>query len=501
MKRLFGFIFGLIVIAGIMAGIGVGAYHWSGSLAKESFEKSMMMSTGKQAVSYRVTSYNKGLFDSTATAEVTLDPAKLNSNVNTQIIPTDKPITIQLEHTIYHGPFAFKAPNFDPAQPVAAYIKTKVNTDANKELKPIISKLWKTTPFKINSKVSFSGIVETTVEIAPIDLSSPNQMKVKWTGAKSVISHNTSTNSFSSAIDAGGISIEEDDNFALIDGIKGAVSGSFDAGNFMNSKAGYTISSIMIEANTSNPEKMIKGSLNQLAVKAGNEIKGNQLTSFINISAKDAVFNNDKYGPAELQLDLRKIDAEAAKTLQKDLEMAKAEVAKQGLPPEAAMFVAQQKLMEALPKLLKLGPEIEISKLELNTPQGKVDGYSKISLDLGGKQVPANPMELIPMIAINTKVSAPASLIEMILAASAKKDIRRDLSMTGELATPEQLEEMAMNKAKSQIEAVTAQNAITRNGDKLVGTYRLKQGVLNLNGMEIPIEQLMGMMMQGQAPK
>lgn len=501
MKKLFGFIFGLIIIAGIMAGIGAGAYYWSGSLAKESFEKSMQMTTGDQAVTYTITKYNQGLFDSTANAQVTLDPTKLNSGLSNQAVPFDKPFTIELEHTIYHGPFAFKAPNFDPAKPVAAYIKTKINTGANKDLKPLITQLWKDNPLKINSSVSFSGLVETTIEIAPIDFTSPTNMKVKWTGAKSIVSHDTSTNSFTSAIDAGGVSIEEDDNFALINGIKGKASGSFEAGNFMNSKAGYSVDSIMLEANTSSPDKMIKGNLNQLSVKAGNDIKAKELTSFINISAKDAEFNGDKYGPAEFQLDVRKIDAEAVKALQKDLEAAKAEVAKQGLPPEAAMFMAQQKLMETLPKLLKLGPEIEISKLELNTPQGKVEGYSKISLDLGDKQVPANPMELIPMIAINTKISAPAKLVEMILAVDAKKDIKRDLSMSGEIATPEQIEEMAMNKVNAQIEAVTAQNAITRSGDNLIGNYRLKQGVLNLNGMEIPIEQLIGMMMQGQPPK
>lgn len=498
MKKLFGFIFGLIVIAAIMAGIGVGAFYWSGSIAKESFEKSIMQTAGEQAVTYNLKSYEKGLFISTAIADFTINPEKINSGVNTKVIPTDKPITIQLEHKIYHGPFAFKAPDFDPAQPVAAYIDTKINTNSNKDLKQIVADVWKENPFKIKSKVSFSGLVETTVEVTPIDFTSPSGMKIKWSGAKSVISHDTSTNSFISAIDAGGISVEEDDNFVLINGIKGSASGSFETGNFMNSKADYTIESILLEANTTDASKMIKGNMNKLAVKAGNDLKGNSLSSYISISAKDAELNGEKYGPAEFKLDVRKIDAEAIRSLQKDLEMAKADVAKQGLPPEAAMFVAQQKLMEALPKLLKQGPEIEISKLNFTTPQGNIDGYAKISIDLGGNPIPANPMQMIPMIAINTKISVPTNLVEMVLVSEAKKDIVKDLSMSGENATPEQLQEMAKNKVKAQLEALTAQNAITINGSNIEGAYRLNKGMLNLNGMEIPIEQLIGTLMQGK---
>lgn len=501
MKKLFGFIFGLIVIAAIMAGIGVGAYYWSGSLAKDSFEKSIMQTTGNQAITYKLNSFEQGLFISKAIAELTLDPGKFNSGVNTQVIPTDKMFSIQLEHTIYHGPFAFKAPEFDPAQPVAAFIKTRINTDSNPELKEVLNKLWKTNPFKMNSMVSFAGVVETTIEVAPIDFTSPDNMHIKWSGAKSIIAHNTATNSFDSAIDAGGVSIEDDDNFALVDGIAGTASGSFDAGNFMNSKAAYSIDNIQIEANTKNESKALKGTMNNLAVKAGNEINGNQLSSYMELSVDDAMFNDENYGPGNFQINLRKIDADAIKQLQNDLEMAKEDAAKQGLPPEAAMFIAQQKLMETLPKLLQQGPEIEISKLDFSTPQGKVEGYTKISLDLGGKPVPANPMELIPMVAINTSFSAPSDLIEKILASDAKKEIARDLSMTGEQATPEQLEELAMNKVKSQLEALTAQNAISRDGTKIVGSYRLNNGKLNLNGMEIPLEQMIGSLMQGQAPK
>ena len=500
MKKLFGFIIGLTIIAAIMAGIGVGAFHWSGSLAKESFEKSIMLTTGDQAITYNVVNFNKDLFISTAEAKLTIDPEKLNSGVNTQVIPIDKPISVKLKHTIYHGPFAFKAPEFDPTKPVAAFINTKVIIDSNPELKALTTALWGSqNPFKINSTVSFSGLVETALEIAPIDTTTPKGLTVKWTGAKSMVAHNIETNSFSSAMDAGGITFEEGKEWALIDGIKIQASGSFGEGNLLNSSFGYTVEKAVLEAEKRG--KLIKGDLKNIAIKAGNKVEGKELSSFLSISLDNLNFDGQKYGPGEINLGLNKIDAEAAISMQKQLEAAKADAAKQGLPPETAMFIAQQKLMENLPKLLQQGPEIEISKLEVQTPQGKVKGQSKIALNLGGKPVPANPMEMIPMISINTNISVPTALVESTLATLAKKDIKRDLRMSGEPVTPEKVNEMANNMVKSQIEAIAAQNLIKIEGESITGSYRMKQGRVNINGIEIPIEQFIGSLMQGQAPK
>lgn len=497
MKKLLGLIIGLVVIAAVMAGLGAGAYSWSGSLAKESFEKSMKQTTGEQIVSYKIKNYTKGLLISTIEAEISIDTKKLNDAANTQIIPIDQPIIIPLEHKIYHGPFAFKAPDFDPTAPVAAFIETKVKPTP--EIQGILTMVWQgAEPLKIRSKVSFSGLVETTMEIAPINFVNPNnpQESLKWTGAKSVVIHDTATNSFDSSIHAGGISVDSKNVWFLIDGIKGKAKSSFADGNFINANASYTIDNAKFDINQMGMKH--KGSIDKFSLGAGNQIVGKDLSSFIKLSVSDVDYNGDKYGPAKFQLDLRKVDAEAVQTIVKELETAKQEMAKQGLPPEAALFIAQQKIMEGLPKLLQHGPEIEISELSLNTPQGMIDGHTKIALDLEGKQMPQNPFELIPLISIDANISIPTSLVEMALVMDAKKSIRHDLALSGEKATEDEVIELAKNNVKAKIESLTAQNIIKIEANNIVGAVKLNKGMLNLNGLEIPVEQLIGSMVQGQ---
>ncbi len=497
MKKLLGLIIGLVVIAAVMAGLGAGAYSWSGSLAKESFEKSMKQTTGEQIISYKVKNYTEGLLISTIEAEISIDTQKLNDVAKTQIIPIDQPIIIPLEHKIYHGPFVFKAPDFDPTAPVAAFIETKVKPTP--EIQGILTMVWQgAEPLKIRSKVSFSGLVETTMEIAPINFVNPDgsQESLKWTGAKSIVAHDTTTNSFDSSIHAGGISVDSKNVWFLIDGIKGKAKGSFADGSFINANASYTIDNVKFDINQMGME--IKGSVDKFSLGAGNKIEGKNFSSFIKLSVADVDYNGDKYGPAKFQLDLRKIDAEAVKTIAKELEVAKQEMAKQGLPPEAAIFIAQQKLMEGLPKLLQHGPEIEISALSLNTPQGKINGHTKIALDLEGKPMPQNPLELIPLISIDANISIPTSLVEMALTMDTKKSIRRDLALSGEKATEDEIIELINNDVKAKIESLTAQNIIKVEASNIVGAVKLNKGMLNLNGLEIPVEQLIGSMVQGQ---
>lgn len=227
-----------------------------------------------------------------------------------------------------------------------------------------------------------------------------------------------------------------------------------------------------------------------LTIKSDSDIEQHLFNTHFNVTLNALLANNQNYGPGDLEVSLRNLDADV---LAKINEQTRAMQNGNEQQRQQAMLA----LLPELPKLFSKGAEFEISKLSFKIPQGLVEGNMYITLPKGEN---ANPFELMQKIQGKAKFQAPAAAVKEILKQSIMQQLAKqpDLqqTLTQQLqanqvvnqtpdktnqppATPEQLADMQSDK---QLSSLQQTGVITAQGTDYVIEVSLDQGKFTING-------------------
>lgn len=510
MKKLFGFIFKLVLFVAVLAGIGTGAYFWIGIQVQENFKKDLKAIIENSTTSVQlypespmklvvnVTEYNKGIFKSTAKSEISLQP----NNSKSSPLGGAMKLKVILDHEISHGPFIIEDPKkiLESLTPYAAVIKTSLNKKSEDDYKTILSfmlrgeKVDKLPKFNAVTFSSFGGPSETQLNISPLQYSSNEMLKEEtvWNGLKGWFYANFEDGSFNSNVNVGGFIYKNKDGFVKIDGIKFNFIGSFDPAKFSKGESTMQIGEITFDGNNS---------LLKLPDIKAKDLKISQKTSL----SSNGIVNLD------IESSYKSIHAENITNLDNGhLNIKIGNLKYDAVKP----FIQSRKpprQKDVLKKFLKLKQKPAISfsgasDIEIASQKDKVnfDVSVKLQGDVSDKEIKKSLDEALQKVIIaNTKISVPKDLfIESVLKeipiikrmAAAKASTHEEGETEAEQATTssDPLADFINNKLAFLIE----KQLITESGRNINFSAKVKKGKIKIGNKEWNEKQLNNLFME-----
>lgn len=200
-------------------------------------------------------------------------------------------------------------------------------------------------------------------------------------------------------------------------------------------------------------------------------------------------FGDEVYGPAQLHLGVERIPARELAELQRTVQ----ELQQQSLPEDQQGMAILGVLMNSGPAFLKSEPRLTIDSVDVMTPTGRIEG--RLSIQPRGLQWQeiSDTAALIRKLDISLFLRMPERLIVTLLEQQARNSIEQQVSLHRlqgeevEMPDEEELRAMVAQAAAAQLEQLTRQELIKRQGDLVVIDAALSGGMLTVNSKMLPL--------------
>ncbi|MCK5720085.1 MAG: DUF945 family protein, partial [Thiomargarita sp.] len=153
--------------------------------------------------------------------------------------------------------------------------------------------------------------------------------------------------------------------------------------------------------------------------------------------------------------------------------------------------------MELAPKIIKNSPEIALTKLLINTPQGNLNG--KISIVINGEKLTAEQIVAMDTAAmfnateIDAEFNISQILLKLIIATQNYNESKAKTYPSEQILTEEQISELqtqAQSAADGIIYLIISQKFLVEQGDNYQVVVKLRDSKLLINGQEVPLDAL-----------
>lgn len=473
----------LIVIVLLVVLALLGLPWWFGIRAEMTYNNIVSTYSGTSGISVEETSYERGWLSSTAGTVLVI------RNGDSDLIKFEE------SDTIYHGPFPVRAllSGRSGLTPVMAVIDSRLVAVPveNSEYSPLIKKL---PPANLLTRLSLDGGGITDITVPGIETVEGDEgEKLKWEGLTGDVKFSPGFKDVDTELKSPGLNIGGKDSIFTISGVD-LVSriryvgpeNKYPVGDIDFKVAGVTVGS-----------KKENSSEYQTFAVTGIELKGNStesegtLDNTHSLSFRELEAGGGKYGPGGYELAIRNIDMESwikiQELLKKNQNAPQTEEQKQAFMTE---------LMQIVPGLIKKSPEIEITRLNVVTSDGSIDGHLKISVDGTGMddpQIASNPLFLITAIKASTRLSVTKSLLETIITDYKKEEIADDFRKADdEVPPPDEIAGMAKEEMGDEIKGLLDQGVITESDSSYELKASYEMGQITLNGQPLDMQSLIG---------
>lgn len=178
------------------------------------------------------------------------------------------------------------------------------------------------------------------------------------------------------------------------------------------------------------------------------------------------------------------IDAMAAKALQDMIHQLEAQYRQGMISEEMISFAMLGKLLEVAPQLLSRNPEINLTQLQLKTPEGVLQGTAAVRLE--GKKVTAlaDVSSLIQALNATARFDLDKSLLEKIMI----NQRYHHLGQTDPTLTEAQRRTQAQTESQAQIKQYLEQKWLVATSDtRYTLAAQFQAGQLQVNGQKVAL--------------
>ena len=202
----------------------------------------------------------------------------------------------------------------------------------------------------------------------------------------------------------------------------------------------------------------------------------------------DLARRDEHYGPGELELVMRNVDARAIGQLrERQLELKES-----NLPPEQRQMAIASAVAEAVRALLSSSPELELTHVNVRSQNGNLTAKAKIGVD--GKNLPsfADPTFLKRVVEGSAEFRVPARIAHWILDAALSSKLPAASQGAGKEADSAMRQVQRATLRTRLLEHLRSANVLTREGD-VFGLHLVYQDAeLLLNGQPFDRRALSG---------
>lgn len=442
-----------VSVLGLLAAAVAAVPYLFGLRVEEAYKEKLQAATEQGELSVTRTSFERGWLSSTA--ETTLAVA-------------GTPVSVTMLHRIHHGPVPITdSIEFNP-------VLAKVNT----QLSLTIPEVKSPPQISMNSTVQLSGEIDSQISVPPYKHSGAEGESVEWRGLTGTGSVSADTTRVKLDLSAPLLKVNNAQGKFEASGLSVAVDQTKSPSGLGTGSANLGINKISIEAGESG------SSVNGVRMTTSTSEAGGNVTSNIDIRLQSVIAGETSFGPGQMTMQLRKLDAQALLKYQNEARA----MQKQKVPPEQLAAMMMGKLLQLAGSLAKKAPELEISKLNLKIKDGEVSGKAKFVLDGSQLDVVENPALL--MMAFSGE--GELAFDEPVLKALSEKEIHQQietLKTAGKLSkadidklTPQRVSEITAVALPTQMDKLITRLNLIPDGQQYKITGAIKQGRFLVNG-------------------
>jgi uncharacterized protein YdgA (DUF945 family) len=473
---------GLIIILAVLV---LGGYYGMGVLTEKTIKKNIEVINQSNGLFAQVEQYDRSWFSADAKIKWRLHiPERVvtGEDGKSQTIPAQD-YQVEMPVKIYHGPIIY-ADNrlrfgMGYAETVFAFPQ-----QYNQKFDESFSE--DSTKPQLDLSIFVNYINKSTLELSlPAFklISKDGAGQFSWKGMESTTQMSSNMGKVNGDIVIDGMSISKDDTKVTL----GKVTSDF---NLHQTHTGLYLGDAKLHLPAF--DVMVKDKkvfeISDLSLGSDSDIKEKLFSTRFNAAVKTVIANNLTYGPGELQVALRNLDADVL-----------ADINKQATAMQNGTDAERQKAMMALlpelPKLFSKGAEFEISKLSFKIPEGSIEGNLIVSLPKGDN---ANPFELIQKVQGEAKLKMPKIVVKQLVQQSVLQQMSKQPDMQQALIQqmqnaqqgspsqannpPPSQEQLAAMQADKQISTMEQNGLIISQGSDYLTEVKLFQGKFTVNG-------------------
>lgn len=466
---------GLIIILAVLI---LGGYYGMGFLTERTIKKNIEVINQTNGLFANIEHYDRGWFSSNAQIKWRLHiPERIvkDANGNSQTIAAQD-YKMDMPLKICHGPFIFCNNKLrfgvgyaETVFPFPEQYNQQFNAQFTKE----------STKPQLDLNIFVNYFLRSTVEmkVPQFNLIAKDGSGVfTWKGLESDINMSSNKDQVDGDFVIEGLSLSKTDTIVTLN----KVTTEYD---LHRTSTGLYLgdASFNLPAFDINVKNQPIVAIRDLSMSSNSDIDDNLFNTRFNLGVQSILANQKNYGPGELEVSLKNIDAEVL-----------ARINQQTNAMQTGTEIERQQAMMAmlpeLPKLFSKGAEFEISKCNFKIPEGSIDGNLLLSLPKGDN---ANPFELMQKIQGHAKFKAPAALLKQLMQQSVLQQMAKQPDMQQALvqqlqqnnpSAPVTNEQLAAMQADKQISTMVQNGLIVESDSDYVVEANLQQGKLSING-------------------
>ncbi|MDI1351941.1 MAG: YdgA family protein, partial [bacterium] len=390
---------GLVIILAVLI---LGGYYGMGVLTERTIKRNIDVINQTNGLYADIQQYQRGWFSSDAQIKwrvhvperIVKDANGVSQTVAAQDYQMEMPLKI------HHGPFIYSNKNLRfgmgfaetvfalPAQytqPFDAQF-TKESTKPQLDLNIFVSYLCKST-------------VELTLPTFKL-IAKDGSVNFDWLGMESTMTMSSNLDKVNGDIVIDGMSFVKADTKATLGKVTTEYNLHKTSSGLYLGDASFKLPSMNV---TVKDQKMFE--LNDFSLESDSEISDNLFSTHFNVTLKSIFANNKTYGPGDIEISLRKLDADVLAEINRQF------TAMQN-GDDAQKQQAMMALLPQVPKLFSKGAEFEISKCTFVLPEGTIDGNLFLSLPQGDS---TNPFELMQKVQGKARIKMPVAVVKQLM--------------------------------------------------------------------------------------
>jgi len=471
-----------ILLAVLLAGLG--AYYRVGVMVEQRYRELLPAEAAKNNLTLTVTSYNRGIFQSTAQVEcspIAFGRPAAGSDKEQQTM------RIVQTHVIHHGPFCRtdKGWSFHPR---LAFIESSTTVTFDKgpeESRRLQNELAELFVLRLAAAVNFDNTAEINID------NPAGSRTITQDGKTLTFNWQGMTGQFSLSADRRGAGSLQAPGFELVAGdLRLQISGLQAQVDIHQSPAGlslgditYTIDRIQAE-NPTGPDPL-HFSLTGLRVQSTTREEQNKINSTTALGIETINLDNDQHGPLRMDCEIRNLDAAALVRLQ--AHFAQLQGRQQAIDRAELNQVMLAGLTEFLPAMLKSAPEFEVKQFDIKTRHGDFSWAMQIKVDGDAARAMVSPFQLVGAITAQAEMTISETLLARTLTAINRQQLTKAWQ-AGELeAGPDEIDQLAARRSRQQLQDLVARHLLVKQDDQIKARATFRQGRLLVNGWPLDV--------------
>lgn len=462
MKKTLGII--ALLIALLLAG-----YFATGLITEHTLKSNLKTLNQANGFSVDLVGYHRGFFSSKAdvTWHMQMPQQSTQDDTGHAVVVPPKVYSFDMPLVIYHGPILFESKQIRFGLG-AAHGELALPDAFSKEFEENFSAPSTRPTLKLKLFVNYLNKMRLEFELPAFQLiSKQHQDHFEWLGMHSDLHFSPESTRFTGAFHLEGLRLVGEKFRVILNQLKSTCDIHKAKNALFLGNADLYLPVLQVSH-----QQQVEFDLKALELSSKSALRGKLFDSSFHAGFTSLLSNRKTYGPGELDVAVKNLNADVLATLNKNINQLQHASTTGGQTQQLLLS-----LLPELPKLFTEGAIFEITTLKLGLPEGPLDGTMHIAFP----KLDASPMQIISKVAGEGRLSMPIAALKGLFIRSIKQELMLTHDETSSV-TLAALDQQAVQHADQKLAHLIQVGALQTKGADYVIELKLSSGRLLVNG-------------------